>query len=53
MENNQNTEEDQYTDEITAEEKFISILLTVGIPLGIALITFGSIALAFYQWKIY
>ena len=44
---------DQATDELTSEENLLAILLTVGVPLIIVVISFGAIALAFYQWKIY
>jgi len=45
--------EEKATADITSEENFLSILLTVAIPLVITLTAFGAIALAFYQWKIY
>ncbi len=44
---------DNTTGELTSEENLLSFLLTVGVPFIIALISFGAIALAFYQWKIY
>ena len=35
------------------DEKLVEILLTIILPLFVGIISFGSIVLAFAQWKLY
>jgi hypothetical protein len=35
------------------EEKLFELLITVAFPLLVGLISFGSVVLAFSQWKLY